>query len=49
MPEVWGHLVFSVAPLRWVGRQGIGLAPRKGREQMEAREMGTEEGMSDTN
>lgn len=29
--------------LRWVGSQGIGLDPRKGLEQMEARETGTGE------
>lgn len=33
-------MIFSVAPLRWVGSQGIGLDPRKGKEQMEAREPG---------
>lgn len=32
-----------MAPLRWVGSQGIGLDPRKGLEQMEAREMRTGE------
>lgn len=43
MPEVWGPSEFSVAPLRRVGSQGIRLDPRKGREQMEARETGTGE------